>query len=163
MARIGCLIFLIISLTSFYVKSVPVGRQLLQSEDLLWKKRVNMAWGILQSAPCRKLQYGESCTELRSRSRREMTLYTAKPKTAGQKLSTILVERIKGTLRKHDIVLVVDPFPEAHYGHTIIVFLIDFTRNKAACKRKGTFYSTGNSPMKKAEKDLNYFIFKIND
>ena len=74
-----------------------------------------------------------------------MNIYTADKAIEGKKLVTVLVEKVKGVFKSNDGILVVDPFPDAHFGHTIIVFLFDFDTTRAACHRKGTHYTTGNS------------------
>ncbi len=110
-----------------------------------WKIRVSKAWEMLQTSPCKKLQYGENCTELKSRAKNQMNIYTAEKETTNKKLVTVLVEKVKGKFIKSDAVLVVDPYPDAHFGHTIIIFLFHFDKTKAACNSKGRYYRTGNS------------------
>ena len=72
-----------------------------------------------------------------------MNIYTAERDAEKAKLVTVLVERVKGNFKNNDAVLVVDPFPDAHFGHTIIVFLIDFVANRASCHKRGNFYFSG--------------------
>lgn len=72
-----------------------------------------------------------------------MNIYTAERDADKIKLVTVLVERVKGNFKNNDAVLVVDPFPDAHFGHTIIVFLIDFVANRASCHKRGNFYFSG--------------------
>ena len=108
-----------------------------------WKTRVSKAWEMLHSSPCKKLQYGENCTELKSRRRNQMNVYTADKERGGKALKTVLVERVKGHFKDSDAVLVLDPYPDAHFGHTVIVFLVEFVANAQGCHRKGTFFTTG--------------------
>lgn len=110
-----------------------------------WNIRVSKAWGLLVSSPCKRLQYGDNCTEMKSRRRNQMNVYTADKEPNGKTLTTVLVEKVKGGFKNSDAVMVVDPYPDAHFGHTIIVFLIEFVESPRRCSRKGVFYLTGKT------------------
>ena len=128
-------------------KAIPehlstVNKLIVKSTDP-WDIRVSKAWSLLHSSPCKRLQYGDNCTELKSRKRNRMNIYTADKELNGKTLTTVLVEKVKGSFKNSDAVMVVDPYPDAHFGHTIIVFLIDFVENPRHCGRKGVFFLTG--------------------
>lgn len=110
-----------------------------------WSTRLSTAWELLLYSPCKRLQYGENCTKLKSRTKSQMNVYTADKETNGKPLTTVLVEKVKGSFHKSDAVLVVDPYPNAHFGHTIILFLIEFVKTSRGCSRKGAFSFTGES------------------
>ena len=71
-----------------------------------------------------------------------MNIYTADKERSGKTLTTVLVEKVKGKFKNSHAVLVVDPYPDAHFGHTIIVFLIEVVEGPRQCNRKGIFFLT---------------------
>ncbi len=141
-ALVCVLILQLDSLVSAKVITRQMASNAIHKTDL-WQTRVNKAWEMLQDSPCKTLQYGENCTELKSRAKHQMNIYTAGKRRDGNKLVTVLVEKVKGKFTESDAVLVVDPYPDAHFGHTIVVFLVHFDTTKAACQGKGKFYKTG--------------------
>ena len=150
--RDNCVITLICLITAQYVSQLngkavpdhlsPVDSFTVKAVDP-WNKRVSKAWDLLLFSPCKRLQYGENCTELKSRRRDQMNIYTADKEPNGETLTTILVEKVKGSFKSSDAVIVVDPYPDAHFGHTIIIFLIQFVDTPRDCSRKGSFFVTG--------------------
>lgn len=110
-----------------------------------WNIRVSKAWEMLLRSPCKRLQYGENCTGLKSRAKSQMNVYTADKEDDRKTLTTVLVEKLKGNFKHSDAVLVLDPYPDAHFGHTVIVFLIEFVRTSRDCSRKGSFFTTGKA------------------
>ena len=108
-----------------------------------WEKRISAAVALLQSNPCRGLSRGTQCdpSTFASLDTRTVRLYTAQ----GQNLRVILPERKRRRLTAHsyrndtymyDAVFVLDPYPEANFGHVVFIFLVDFDVNRTACNRR---------------------------
>ena len=109
-----------------------------------WQKRVSTTIALLQNNPCRALSRGSQCDSsiFANLDTRKVRLYTAQGQKKS-KLSVVLTERRRWRLTKHshrndtyDAVFVLDPYPEANFGHIVFVFLVDFDVNQTVCNRR---------------------------
>ena len=103
----------------------------------VWERRVNATLEIISSQKnCRFSGY--NCMAAKNIPVRKMNLYTAEAISGRQTLVVVLPDKFKGqkSLRKGkpDIVIAIDPFPEASFGHTVLVFYIYKYKSKVACE-----------------------------
>lgn len=116
------------------------------SNTLVWERRINASLGLIQTKSCNFFIPNGNCTELRRRQRDAMNVYiaSAEKKSRG-KLRAILPDKIKLVPTSYDAVLVVDPYPEASFGHPVLVFFIELSssQNDCASNRRSTY--TGKS------------------
>ena len=78
----------------------------------------------------------EECKNLVRTPRSEMVLYMADPQPDTRYLSVLPDGGLSRT-GAHDAVVVIDPFPEANFGHLVVVFYVDLSTTRAWCEREG--------------------------
>lgn len=129
-----------------------------QGEDGLleaWQKRVSTTVALLQNNPCRALSRGSQCdpSTFVNLDTQTVRLYTAQGQTKS-KLKVVLTEGKRRRLTKHshrndayDAVFVLDPYPDANFGHIVFIFLVNFDVNQTVCNRRlnGIHVFTGKS------------------
>lgn len=76
------------------------------------------------------------CNVLVSTSQSEMNIYIASPSSYGKFRTVIPDEPLTGS-GLHDAVIVVDPFPEANFGHLVVVFFLDSSVSLGHCQKMG--------------------------
>ena len=118
-----------------------------QGEDGLleaWKKRVTTTVDLLKNNPCRALSKGSQCdsSTFANLDTRTVRLYTAEGQKKS-KLRVVLTEGRRRRLTKHshrndtyDAVFVLDPYPDANFGHIVFIFLVDFDVNQTVCNKR---------------------------
>ena len=111
------------------------------SNTLVWERRINASLSLLQNKPCKFFMSNGNCSELRSRAKNAMNLYTAS--AGNDKLVAVSPDKIKLVPTSYEAVLAIDPYPEASFGHPVLVFFIEHSRTEASCSgnRKSTFES----------------------
>ncbi|KAG8199752.1 hypothetical protein JTE90_000845 [Oedothorax gibbosus] len=78
----------------------------------------------------------EDCVRLVSIPKSRMNLYSAEA-GPGQKLKAVLPDGPLTRFDAHDVVLVVDPYPEANLGHLLLVFFVDLYWTQMQCQLNG--------------------------
>lgn len=110
----------------------------------VWQKRVSTTITSLQNNPCRSLSRGSQCDSsiIANLDTRKVRLYTAQGQKKS-KLEVVLTEGKRKRLTKHshrndtyDAVFVLDPYPEANFGHIVFIFLINFDVNQTVCNKR---------------------------
>ena len=96
------------------------------------------AYDFIRSLDCKQvfLTTERECKNLLRVAKEDMNIYLADPTPHG-KLQAMLPD---GGLRKsgvHDVVLVVDPYPTANFGHLVIVFYIELGTTELWCQTEG--------------------------
>lgn len=109
------------------------------TKTLVWERRINASLLLLQNKPCKFFISNGNCTELRSRPRSAMNLYTASAQNA--KLIAVSPDKIKLVPTSYEAVLVIDPYPEASFGHPVLVFFTEISSTLTDCNsnKKSTF------------------------
>ena len=118
-----------------------------------WETRVNATVAFLQRNPCRGLSRGSQCdpSSFPYLDTQRVRLYTAQGHKMS-KLRIVLPERKRRRITAHshrndtyDALFVLDPYPEANFGHVVFIFLVDFDVNRSACHRRlnGVYVFTG--------------------
>lgn len=107
------------------------------SNTLVWERRINASLWLLQNKPCKYFMSNGNCSELRSRARNAMNLYTASAENV--KLVAVSPDKIKLVPTSYEAVLVLDPYPEESFGHPVLVFFIeDSSTGSCSNNRKST-------------------------
>ncbi|XP_033111112.1 uncharacterized protein LOC117112156 isoform X2 [Anneissia japonica] len=79
-----------------------------------------------------------SCLALTKTSRESINIYIAAPTRIGarseRKYNTVLPDSSLRRSGSHDAVIAIDPFPEANFGHLVLVFYVD--RKVESCRGK---------------------------
>ena len=121
----------------YTVHCIPKVRR--EIEDVRENIRAQKAWQIIRDKTCLELTSSHNCTKLKDRFQHKMTIYLASKNEFGHSQLNIRLVR-----RKHkdqytnlDAVVVVDPFPDAMYGHTVVVLLIKNAYTRRQCRNKG--------------------------
>lgn len=108
-----------------------------------WETRIRATVASLQSNPCRGLSRGFQCdpSTFGNLDTRTARLYTAQGQKKS-KLRVVLPEKKRRRLTSHsyrndtyDAVFVLDPYPDANFGHVVFIFLVDFDVNRTTCNR----------------------------
>ena len=104
----------------------------------LWERRVNTSIWLLQNKPCKFFTSSGNCSELKSRARSSMILYTAS--SGDEKLVAVSPDKIKLVPTSYKAVVVLDPYPLSSFGHPVLVFFIEpSTQSDCNSNRKSTF------------------------
>ena len=106
-----------------------------------WETRVQATLALLQTRPCWGLSRESECHPSISSNlnSRKVRLYTAEGQ---KKLRVVLPVRKHRRLTVHshrnnsyDAVFVLDPFPDASFGHLVFIFLVDYDVNETYCNK----------------------------
>lgn len=109
-----------------------------------WQKRVSTTVALLRNNPCKALSKVSQCdsTTFANLDTRTARLYTAQGQKKS-KLRVVLTEAKRRRLTKHsnrndtyDAVFVLDPYPDANFGHIVFIFLVDFDVNQTVCNKR---------------------------
>ena len=117
----------------------------------IWEARVRATLTSLQNHPCWGLSRGSQCDPsiFNTLDTRKMRLYTAEGRP---KIRVVLPDRKQRRLTHHshrndsyDAAFVLDPLPDANFGHLVFIFLVDYNVNKTTCNKSmnGVHVSTG--------------------
>lgn len=105
-----------------------------------WEIRVRTTLNQLQARPCRFWRESECHSSVFTNiDTHKMKLYIAE---GHKRLRVILPDRKRWRLTPHahrnnsyDAVFVLDPFPEASFGHLVFIFLVDYDVNQTTCHK----------------------------
>ena len=107
---------------------------------------------------CKDLMGVEDCRVLR-KYRHKMRIYMASKKQL--QLNAIMTEYFHREFTELEAVVVVDPIPEAHFGHTLVLILSYAGLSKEECETKdGSYYSQGISDEKCYH--IQFFVICLN-
>lgn len=111
------------------------------SKTLVWERRINASLDLLQTKPCKFLIPNGNCTQLRSLPRSAMNVYIANAEKQRGRLVAVLPGKIKLVPTSYDAVLVIDPYPQASFGHPVLVFFIEISSRRSNCggNRRSTY------------------------
>ncbi|XP_013785458.2 uncharacterized protein LOC106469504 [Limulus polyphemus] len=79
------------------------------------------------------------CRKLVQVPRDQMNLYAAGPISRGR-LAAVLPDGALSRSGAHNVVLVLDPYPRASFGHLVVVFFLDTLWSELQCQVNGGFY-----------------------
>ena len=100
---------------------------------------------LIKTSSCSDLTADQNCTLIQERAPSLMHFYMAE-KVRKESTLTMLVPTRPSSYEmfdKLDAVVVVDPMPDAHFGHAIVVALVKFDYTKKECdKLNGIHYTT---------------------
>lgn len=121
--------------------SASISVQGLEDSSNTWETRVQATLDRLQTSPCWGLSRGSECHPSISSNLNSLKvrLYTAEGQ---KKLRVVLPVRKHRRLTVHshrnnsyDAVFVLDPFPDASFGHLVFIFLVDYDVNETYCNK----------------------------
>ena len=98
------------------------------------------ALDYLQSLDCTKTTFASEreCDVILQMNSSEMNVYIADPLAFDKYVTVVPLDDLESDTR-HDVVLVLDPYPEVNFGHLVLVFYIDLYVQKSWCLQdKGT-------------------------
>ena len=78
------------------------------------------------------------CMKLVQRPQSEMNLYVAPPRPGGY--HSVLPDGGLSGSGTHDVVIAIDPYPRASFGHLVIIFFLDFDLSRETCRNRGGRY-----------------------
>lgn len=98
----------------------------------------DLAFDFIGNLTCQDsfLSTEEECQRLVAIPKSKMNLYSAEA-GQGQKLKAVLPDGPLTRFDAHDVVLVVDPYPEANLGHLLLVFFVDLYWTQMQCQLNG--------------------------
>lgn len=98
----------------------------------------DLAYDFIGNLTCQDsfLSTEEECQRLVAIPKARMNLYSAEA-GPGQKLKAVLPDGPLTRFDAHDVVLVVDPYPEANLGHLLLVFFVDLYWTQMQCQLNG--------------------------
>ncbi|XP_068745728.1 uncharacterized protein [Montipora capricornis] len=136
--------------------------QRLDGSSDVWEIRIRTTLSLLKTQRCWGLSRGAQCNDssiLGSLDPRRMRLHVAE---GPNKFRVVLPDRKVKRLVQHssrnksyDAVFVLDPYPEAGFGHQVFLFLVSYDVNKTTCKRSmnGAYVFTDRGEcIRRAEK-----------
>ena len=99
------------------------------------------AYGYVHTLNCAEafITTERECRNLVRLKRSAMNIYLADP-TAYGRYGAVLPDGGLSKAGLHDGVLVVDPYPQANFGHIVIVFFLDLGTTRTVCTRDGGSY-----------------------
>lgn len=120
---------------------VPATSTIPSSKTLVWERRVNASLDLLQTKSCKFFIPNGNCTQLRSLPRSAMNVYVASAEKQRGRLTAVLPGKIKLVPTSYDAVLVIDPYPQASFGHPVLVFFIEMSSRQSNCggNRRSTY------------------------
>lgn len=146
--RVLCALIVSVSLQS----TVSAASRRTEDSSNVWEKRMRTSLNLLQRRPCWGLSEEAECHDraiFSNPDTQKMRLYTvAGPK----KVRVVLPDRKQRRLAHHssrnnsyDAVFVIDPFPEASFGHLVFLFLVSYDVNETTCNKtlNGAYIFTG--------------------
>lgn len=108
----------------------------------IWKTRVEAAIKLMRSHPCVNSQTSHNCMRTLQIPLRDMNVYIASKSQLNERLRARLPDRKHRSLipndRNIDGVIVIDPYPEASFGHLVYIFFVEENRNRLTCTRNLT-------------------------
>lgn len=123
--------------------------------DLIIIHRAKKALELIRGRTCKQLTAGQNCTAIKTRPISSMNFYMAEKLSKASSLSMLIPLRPSpfDLYKKIDVVVVIDPIPDAHFGHVIVVALVKVGITEIQCNALNGLYYTSPS------KFLSCFIF----
>lgn len=156
--RLLCALTVSVSLQS----TVSAASRRTEDSSNVWEKRIRTSLNLLQRRPCWGLSEQAECHDraiFSNPDTQKMRLYTA---AGPKKVRVVLPDRKQRRLAHHssrnnsyDAVFVIDPFPEASFGHLVFLFLVSYDVNETTCNKtlNGAYIFTDRSEcIRRAEK-----------
>ena len=105
------------------------------------QKWAQTAYDFIRNSPCKGVTFtsNKECRKLSRVKKSDMNVYIADPTVRG-KLEGVLPD---GSLRRagsHDGVVAIDPYPNAEFGHLVVLFFVDFEYSRERCTLLGGVY-----------------------
>ena len=125
--------------------------------DLILIHRAKKIVELIKQRTCKDLTAGLNCTVIKTRPPSQMNFYMAEKLSTKSRLNMLVPLRPSpfDLYKNLDVVVVVDPIPDAHFGHVIVVALVKIGISEVNCKAlHGNYYT---SPSKSS-----YFGYCIN-
>jgi hypothetical protein len=114
------------------------------SKQIRWSEAV---YDFVQQLDCQEVFIAteKECEVLKEVPKDEMNIYIADPTPYG-KLLTHLPDGGLSRTGVHDAVVVLDPYPEANFGHLVLVFYVEIGVDATWCQTEGGHYM-GKKPF----------------
>lgn len=113
----------------------------------VWRIRVQAAISLMRSHPCVNSQTSHNCNRIPHIPLQDMNVYIASKSHLNERLRARLPDRKHRSLlpndRNIDGVIVIDPYPEANFGHLVYIFFVEENRSHLNCTRNLTATFTG--------------------
>ncbi|XP_071491704.1 uncharacterized protein [Diadema antillarum] len=90
------------------------------------------------------------CLELVQRPQSEMNFYVAPPRPGGY--HSVLPDSGLSGRGTHDAVIAIDPYPQASFGHLVIIFFLDLNLGQEKCQERNGKYLASGECLQLAEK-----------
>ncbi|XP_064648494.1 uncharacterized protein LOC135500775 [Lineus longissimus] len=99
------------------------------------------AYRYVHSIDCSEVFFTttKECQYVTSLDKSQMNIYIAEPTSLGR-YDSVLPDGGLSKAGSHDAVLVVDPYPDANFGHLVTVFFVDLRITKMVCEVEGGQY-----------------------
>ena len=112
--------------------------------DLILIHRAKKVLELVKQRSCKQLTAGLNCTTIKTRPPSQMNFYMAEKLSANNSLNMLVPLRPSpfDLYKKLDVVVVVDPIPDAHFGHVIVVALVKIGISEDNCKALNGIYYT---------------------
>ncbi|RUS72759.1 hypothetical protein EGW08_019477 [Elysia chlorotica] len=92
------------------------------------------------------------CKKITQLNKEAFTVYMAPKSPYGRYVASLPDTRLSGG-GAHDAVLVLDPYPEASWGHVVLVFFIDTKTSRLQCQERRGIYLDKDECMYLAHRD----------
>ena len=115
--------------------------------DLILIHRAKKVIELIKQRSCKQLTAGLNCTVIKTRPPSQMNFYMAEKLSTKSRLNMLFPLRPSPfhLYQKLDVVVVVDPVPDAHFGHNIIAALVKIGISEVSCKALNGIYYTSPS------------------
>lgn len=104
------------------------------------------AFRFISTVSCRRATFTTSkeCQRLAKVDLNSTNVYLAAPSSVRGKVNAVYPESsVQSDAEYHDGVLAIDPYPEANFGHLVIVFYIDLNLDRTECEQEGGAWLEG--------------------
>ncbi len=127
-------LFSVLPSAAFPEKTLP---NLASQRYQFWAQK---AVGYLRNITCQSVYYAiqDECEQMKSKKRSQMNVYSAEAPNHS-KLIANLPDGSFSRSAEHDGLVAIDPFPEAAFGHLLLVFFVDRMPQSECELRDGIF------------------------
>ena len=96
----------------------------------------NGAFNYIHNVDCSEVYFttARECQKMLKLRKEQVNIYIADPSAYGR-LRTVIPDDDLDHRDIHDVVLVLDPYPEANLGHLVVIFFIDLYLPKDQCEK----------------------------
>ena len=101
----------------------------------------NAAFDYLRALNCDEVFFttAKECRRIKQLDKEDVNAYVAGPSVYG-KVTATLPDGGLSRAGAHDAVVVIDPYPEANFGHLVMVFFMDLGSTQTVCEVEGGNY-----------------------